>query len=104
MQKSRLHVRLPAATFTAVNNVAQERCQSLTSVVNDLLVAAMSRPDEQSIDPAALNELEAKVATLVDRTYYLIIATNVMLEHRPEADLKLIVEAILRDKKAVSTG
>lgn len=104
MQKSRLHVRLPAATVTALTSLADERGHVISQVVNDLVISAMSRLDEQSADPPILEEFHTKLATLVDRTYYLIIATNVMLKHHPEADLKLIVEGILRDKKAATHG
>ena len=100
MTKSRLNVWISTDTVSAVHSLALQRGLTVTKVVEELLVGAISRQDERPLDRSDLDGFNAKLKTLIDRTYYLIIATNVMLKHHPEADLKQVVADILDNKAA----
>lgn len=104
MLRNRLNVWVPGQTMSGVSEFAKTRNLTLTQAVTTLLDDAIARQTDGAFDPAMLDAVHTKIGTLVDRTYYLIIATNVMLKHHPNLDLKQMVDGIMKDRKAASNG
>lgn len=99
MRRHRLNVWISAEINSAINQVARDRYVSVTQAVNDLLVDAISRLENPAVEAADMRSALSKLETLVSRTYYLIIATNLMLKHHPTADLKVVMEQLFADGK-----
>lgn len=106
MQKTRVNIWLTAETIAEIKSFASDHNLNQSKAINFLLADALSRASDapSDLDPKLLTAFEDNLGTLISRTYYLVVATNVLLKHHPEADLKKVVDEYIKEKKGQSNG